>query len=106
MRLSFPLPSVPSVNSPILDWSCLFINAAAAASPKMALFATSFLFICFVYVSAVIKRRFSEIPAVSNPLTSASPYIKPEHPRLKSNAPAFVGNPNLSCKMQAVVGKK
>ena len=41
-----------------------------------------------------------------SPLAKESPYIYPEHPKLKSKAPQVVGRPNLSCIKQAEVGRK
>ena len=58
------------------------------------------------YYRSFINKILLAIEDSIRPLHIANPYTYPEQPRLKSNAPQLLDNPSLSCKIQAVVGKK
>ena len=82
------------------------IKHAAAPSPNIERFPLSEGCKYLLYVSAVNSKTLCAVPDAIKPLARAIPYIQPEQPKSKSNAPADVGIPRRFCKIHAVDGRK
>ncbi|MNE54703.1 hypothetical protein D3C80_1495070 [compost metagenome] len=97
IKFSAPEPSVPKTKSPISHSPpSADINVAAAASPNKVLLPLSFSLINLLYISEVINNTFLAILADISPFAKLNPYTKPEHPKLKSNAPILFPSLSLS----------